>query len=239
MEWKTNYRRVLLKLSGEALCSGADGILNFDLLSEICQAIKKCADAGTQVAIVVGAGNIWRGRQGGGMDPTRADHMGMLATTINALALQDTFLSLGASAKVFTAVEMKQFAQVYTRDAADRALNEGNIVIFGCGLGSPFFSTDTAAVLRAVEIGADIALFAKNIDGVYSADPKKCPDAVKYDTLSYEEILEKRLAAIDLTAAAFSLDHALPILVFGLDHPDNIIRAASGEKIGTILKGGI
>lgn len=231
-------RRVLLKLSGEALSTGADGILNFDLLTKICEKIKKCADEGTQVAIVVGAGNIWRGRQGGDMDATRADHMGMLATTINAIAIQDTFIGIGAKAKVFTAVSMPQFAAHYTRDAVDAALNDGTIVIFGCGLGSPFFSTDTAAVLRAVEISADAALFAKNIDGVYSADPKKDPGAVKYETLTYEEILEKRLAAIDLTAAAFALDRCLPVYVFALDDPENIVRAANGENIGTILHGG-
>lgn len=232
------YNRVLLKLSGEALSAGCDGILNFDLITDICRAIKGITESGTQVAIVIGAGNIWRGRQGGEMDKTRADHMGMLATTINCIALQDTFISLGKKAKVFTAVDMQRFAIPYTRDGAVSALEAGEIVIFGAGLGSPFFSTDTAAVLRAVEIGADAALFAKNIDGVYSDDPKKNPDAVKYDELTYEEILEKQLKAIDLTAAAFSMDNDLPILVFGLDKSENITRAIAGEKIGTLLKRG-
>lgn len=231
-------RRVLLKLSGEALSVGAEGILNFELVTSICRQIKKCVDSGTQIAIVVGAGNIWRGRSGGGMDPTRADHMGMLATTINAIAIQDTLIGIGAKAKVFTAASMPTFATPYTRDAVDAALNDGTIVVFGCGLGSPFFSTDTAAVLRAVEIGADAALFAKNIDGVYTADPKVDPTATKYDTLAYEVILRDRLKAIDLTAAAFALDRDLPVYVFALDDPENIIRAANGENIGTVLHGG-
>ena len=231
-------RRVLLKLSGEALSSGKTGILDFEKVTEICKKISRCAEGGVQIALVVGAGNIWRGRQGGGMDKTRADHMGMLATAINALALQDTFLSLGVRAKVFTAVAMSPFAIPYSKDAVESAFAEGSIVIFGCGLGSPFFSTDTAAVLRAAEIDADAVLFAKNIDGVYSADPKKDPTAVKYETLTYEEILEKRLAAIDLTAAAFALDHGLPVYVFALDDPENIVRAANGENTGTILHGG-
>ncbi len=237
-EYKYAYKRVLLKLSGEALCNGKAGIIDFDYLNRICSEIIDCVKAGVQVAVVIGAGNIWRGRQGGGMDKTRADHMGMLATTINCLAMQDAFVSLGGKADVFTAVEMQQFARIYTRDDAVSALEAGKIAIFACGLGNPYFSTDTAAVLRAVEIGADISLFAKNIDGVYSADPKKDPTAVKYDALTYEEILAKRLGAIDLTAAAFCLDNNMPILVFGLDEPENISSAVKGEKIGTILSGG-
>ena len=233
------YKRILLKLSGEAISGGDKGIIDFDLVKNICTGIIDCTKTGVQVAIVVGAGNIWRGRQGGEMDATRADHMGMLATAINALALEDTFIGLGAQAKVFTAVDMNRFACPYSRDAVENAFADGNIVIFGCGLGSPFFSTDTAAVLRAVEIGADAALFAKNIDGVYSADPKKDTNAVKYDSLTYETILEKRLAAIDLTAAALALDKGLKIHVFALDTPENIVRAANGENIGTVLSGGI
>jgi uridylate kinase len=235
---KPKYKRVLVKLSGEALMAGGSEIIDKNFLKNICGVIKECVDMGTQVAIVVGAGNIWRGRSGGGMDPTRADHMGMLATTINAIAIQDTLIGIGAKAKVFTAASMPTFATPYTRDAVDAALNDGTIVVFGCGLGSPFFSTDTAAVLRAVEIGADAALFAKNIDGVYTADPKVDPTATKYDTLAYEVILRDRLKAIDLTAAAFALDRDLPVYVFALDDPENIIRAANGENIGTVLHGG-
>lgn len=174
---KPAYKRVLVKLSGEALAAGGDGILNFDYLKKVCGVIKRCVDAGTQVSIVVGAGNIWRGRQGADMDRTRADQMGMLATTINCLALQDVFEQLEVETRVMTAIEMKQFAEPYIRNKAISHLNKGRVVIFGCGIGSPFFSTDTAAVLRAAEIGADIVLLAKNVDGVYTADPKKDPNA--------------------------------------------------------------
>ncbi|MCI8332287.1 MAG: UMP kinase [Clostridiales bacterium] len=235
-EKKPSYRRVLLKLSGEALRNGKNEIIDFSYVKEVCLEIMKWKNAGVQIAIVIGAGNIWRGRQGDKMDQTRADHMGMLATTINCLAMQDVFLSLGTEAEVFTAADMPSFAHTYTRDDAVQALEDGKIVLFGCGLGNPYFSTDTAAVLRAAEIGADISLFAKNIDGVYTADPKKDAQAVRYDTLSYEEILSKRLAAIDLTAAAFCLANQLKVLVFGLDDPANIGKAIQGEKIGTILR---
>lgn len=231
------YKRILLKLSGEALSDAPRGILNFDKIEEICKVIKECVDMGVQVSVVVGGGNIWRGRQGGKMDKTRADHMGMLATTINSLALQDVLEQLGVETRVLTAIEMKQFAEPYIRNKAVSHLEKGRVVIFGCGIGSPFFSTDTAAALRAAEIGAEIMLFAKNIDGVYTADPKKDPGAKKLDSIEYMEILIKHLTVIDTTATSFSMDNHIPILLFGLDDPHNIIRAVKGEEIGTIVKG--
>ena len=203
------YKRVLLKLSGEALSANADGILNFDFITDIAKVLKKCTDEKVQIAIIVGAGNIWRGRQGGKMNRVRADSMGMLATTINALALQDVFIQEGLDTKVLTAVEMTAFADRYTPRDAVAALEAGKIVIFGCGLGAPYFSTDTAAVLRAAEIEADAVLMAKNIDGVYSADPRLDPTAVKYDEITYSEVLDKELKALDLTAASFCMDNGI------------------------------
>lgn len=238
MDTQPKYKRILLKLSGEALSDAPRGILNFEKIEEICKVIKECVDAGVQVAIVVGGGNIWRGRQGGKMDKTRADHMGMLATTINSLALQDVLEQLDVPTRVLTAIEMKQFAEPYIRNKAIAHLNKGRVVIFGCGIGSPFFSTDTAAALRAAEIGAEIMLFAKNIDGVYTADPKTHPEAKKLDSIEYMEILSKHLTVIDTTATSFSMDNDIPILLFGLDDPHNIYRAVMGEEIGTIVNGG-
>lgn len=235
MVMEPKYKRVLLKLSGEALAAGADGILNFDFISSVAEVLKKCIDAGVEVGVIVGAGNIWRGRQGGKMDRVRADSMGMLATTINALALQDTFIQCGLKAKVMTAVEMNTFADKYvTRDAVV-ALEAGTVVIFGCGLGAPYFSTDTAAVLRAAEIEADAVLMAKNIDGVYSADPKRDPNAVRYDEITYKEVLEKELKALDLTATTFCMDNDIKCYAFELKDPMNIYRVIMGEKIGTEL----
>jgi uridylate kinase len=234
---KPHYKRILVKLSGEALSAGDKGILNYDFLEEIGRVIKTCVDMGTQVSIVVGAGNIWRGRQGVNMDRTRADHMGMLATVINCLALQDTFERIGLKTRVMTAIEMKQFAEPYIRNKAISHLEEGKVVIFGCGIGSPFFSTDTAAVLRAAEIGADIVLLAKNVDGVYTADPKLDPSAKKIDSIEYIDILREGLRVLDFTATSFSMENHIPILLFGLDDPKNIIKAVNGEKIGTIVGG--
>lgn len=230
------YKRVLLKLSGEALAAGSDGILNNDFITEIAAVIKKCMDKGVQVAIIVGAGNIWRGRQGKNMDPTRADYMGMLATTINSIALQDAFMSCGIETRVMTAIEMREFAEPYIRNKAISHLNKGRVTIFGCGLGIPFISTDTAAVLRAAEINADIVLLAKNIDGVYTADPKKDPTAHKLSSITYKEILNQGLAALDSTATSFSMDNKIPILVFGLNDPENIYKAVMGEELGTIVE---
>ena len=229
------YKRVLLKLSGEALAEGADGILNFDFISSVAQTLKKCVDAGVEIGVIVGAGNIWRGRQGGSMDRVRADSMGMLATTINALALQDTFIQAGLDTKVMTAVEMETFADKYVTRNAVKALEEGKVIIFGCGLGAPYFSTDTAAVLRAAEIQADAVLMAKNIDGVYSADPRLDPTAVRYDEISYKDVLKKELKALDLTATTFCMDNDIRCYAFELQDPMNIYRVIMGEKIGTEL----
>lgn len=233
---KPYYKRVLIKLSGEAL-SSSDGILDFEKIENICKVIKKCSDLGTQIAIVVGGGNIWRGRQGIKMERTRADHMGMLATVINALAIQNVFENLGVDARVMSAVEMESFTETYVRDKAVSHLNHGRIVIFGCGLGSPFFSTDTASVVRAAEIGAEIALLAKNVDGVYTADPKLDPNATKIPNINYIDILKNGLAALDFTATSFSMENKIPILLFGLDNPDNIYQAVLGKKVGTIVRG--
>ena len=236
-EKKPHYKRILVKLSGEALSNGDRGILNYDFLEEIGYTIKKCVDMGTQVSIVVGAGNIWRGRQGVNMDRTRADHMGMLATVINCLALQDTFERIGLKTRVMTAIEMQEFAEPYIRNKAISHLEKGRVVIFGCGIGSPFFSTDTAAVLRAAELCADIVLLAKNVDGVYTADPKLDPTATKIDSIEYIDILREGLRVLDFTATSFSMENHIPILLFGLDDPENIIKAVNGEKIGTIVGG--
>lgn len=235
MDNKPKYNRVLIKLSGEALSDGSEGILNYDFLKNVCTEIKSCVDMGVQVSIVVGAGNIWRGRQGVNMDRTRADHMGMLATVINCLALQDTFESLGVPSRVMTAIEMKQFAEPYIRNKAVSHLEKGKVIIFGCGIGSPFFSTDTAAVLRAAEINADIVLLAKNVDAVYTADPKIDPNAEKIPAIEYIEILKKGLKVLDFTATSFSMENHIPILLFGLDDPHNIVRAVMGESIGTMV----
>ena len=235
MNEQPKYKRVLLKLSGEALAAGGEGILNFDFIFSVAESLKKCVDAGVQIGVIVGAGNIWRGRQGGKMDRVRADSMGMLATTINALALQDTFIQAGLDAKVMTAVEMDTFADKYVTRHAVEALEDGKIVIFGCGLGAPYFSTDTAAVLRAAEIEADAVLMAKNIDGVYSADPKVDPTAVRYDEITYQEVIKKELKALDLTATTFCMDNDIKCYAFELKDPMNIYRVIMGEKIGTEL----
>lgn len=235
MKNQPRYKRVLLKLSGEALSAGADGILDFDFIASVAEALKKCVEAGVGVGVIVGAGNIWRGRQGGSMDRVRADSMGMLATTINALALQDTFIQHGLKAKVMTAVEMETFADRYVTRRAVEALDNGEVVIFGGGLGAPYFSTDTAAVLRAAEIEAEAVLMAKNIDGVYSADPRLDPTAVRYDEITYKEVVDKELKALDLTAITFCMDNDIKCYAFELKDPMNIYRVVMGEKIGTEL----
>ena len=230
------YKRVLLKISGEALAGDKGVGLNQSTISNICDKVKECVDMGVQVAIVVGGGNFWRGRTGEGMDRTRADHMGMLATVINALALGDSLESKGVQARVQTAIEMRQIAEPYIRGKAVRHLEKGRVVIFGCGSGNPFFSTDTAAALRAAEIDADIILLAKKVDAVYDSDPNINPEAVKFDKLDYISILNSRLGVMDSTATSLCMDNEIPILVFGLDDPENIIRAVNGEKIGTIVE---
>jgi len=232
------YKRVLLKISGEALAGEASRGLDFSVIGEVCDVVAKCAGAGIQVGIVVGGGNFWRGvKDGSGkMERTRADHMGMLATTINALALADMLEQRGVDVRVQTAIEMRSVAEPYIRSKAIRHLDKGRVVIFGCGTGNPFFSTDTAAVLRAAEISADVILLAKNIDGVYSADPNVDPTAVKYDIISYADVLAQQLKVMDSTATSLSMDNHIPIMLFALKDPENIYRAAMGEQIGTLVK---
>ena len=230
------YKRVLLKLSGEALAGNNKFGLDYDMVYEICKGIKKCVDIGAEIAIVVGGGNFWRGRSSGKMDRTRADHMGMLATVINALALADALEQLGVVVRVQTAISMQQVAEPYIRNRAVRHLEKGRVVIFGCGTGNPFFSTDTASSLRAAEIDADIIFKATMVDGVYDRDPAKDKDAVKYDNLTFKEVLDKELAVMDLTAATMCKDNDIPIMVFSLSDPDNIYKALTGEEIGTIVK---
>lgn len=229
------YKRILLKLSGEVL-AGPDGKgINFDTVNKICKAVKETADLGVEIGLVVGGGNFWRGRSSGEMDRTRADHMGMLATTMNSLALCDTLEQMGADVRVQTAIAMQQIAEPYIRNRAVRHLEKGRIVIFGCGTGNPFFSTDTAAALRAAEINADVIFKATNVDGVYDKDPNKFSDAVKYDKLSHSEILAKGLNVMDSTAASLCRDNKIDILVFNLNDPDNIVKAIQGETIGTLV----
>ncbi len=230
------YKRILLKLSGEALAGEKKFGLNYDIITDICKSIKKCADAGVQLGIVVGGGNFWRGRSSGGMDRTRADHMGMLATTINALAIADVLESLSVEVRVQTAITMQQVAEPYIRNKALTHMKKGRVVIFGCGTGNPFFSTDTAAALRAVEIEADIFFKATMVDGVYDKDPHKFDDAVKYDQLTFSEVLSNELAVMDSTAATMCRDNDMSLLVFDLSRPDNIYDAVMGADIGTIIK---
>lgn len=228
------FKRVLLKLSGEAL-QGENGIINYDYLRSIGKVVKGCIEDGAEIAVVVGAGNIWRGRQGLDMDRVRADQMGMLATVINAIAIQDAFISVGVDTVVMSAVEMNVFAEQYTVRDANKLLSEGKVAVFGAGTGNPYFSTDTGAVLRAAEIGADVILMAKHIDGVYTADPMKDPDAKKLDETTYDYILEHHLGVIDLTAASLATDARLPLYLFALDDPENIRRVINGENMGTIV----
>ena len=229
------YKRILLKLSGEALAGQKKFGLDFDVIMPICRAVKECVDLGAEVAIVVGGGNFWRGRSSGAMDRTRADHIGMLGTTMNALAVADALEEVGVTVRVQTAIAMQQVAEPYIRNRAVRHLEKGRVVIFGCGTGNPFFSTDTAASLRAAEIGAEVVFKATMVDGVYDKDPHKYPDAVKYDTLTVSEVLAKNLAVMDATAASMCKDNHLPLLVFDLSNPENIVSVIRGEKIGTLV----
>ncbi len=231
------YKRVILKISGEALAGETGFGLNQDVISSICEQVKVCLEMGVEVGVVVGGGNFWRGRTGKnkGMDQTRADHMGMLATVINALALADSLESKGVQVRVQSAIEMRQIAEPYIRGRAMRHLEKGRVVIFACGSGNPFFSTDTAAALRAAEIEAEIILLAKKVDGVYDSDPNVNPDAKRYDALSFIEVLNHRLQVMDSTATSLCMDNNIPIHVFGLDDTYNIIRAVKGEKIGTLV----
>lgn len=230
------YKRVMLKLSGEAL-SGEKGFgIDFNIVKCISSQIKELVEMGVQCGMVVGGGNIWRGRNGEDMDRAIADYMGMMATCINALALQDSLESMGIPTRIQTAIEMKEVAEPYIRRKAMRHLEKGRVVIFAAGIGNPYFSTDTTAALRAAEIEAEIILLAKNVDGVYNKDPRKFDDAKKYSSLSYIEILEKGLQVMDSTATSLCMDNNIPILVFGLDKPENIISAVCGKQIGTIVK---
>ena len=230
------YKRVLIKVSGEAMAGEQHFGLDFETVLKICESIKECVALGAEVAIVIGGGNLWRGRTSGKMDRTRADHMGMLATVINALALGDALEHLGVDVRVQTAISMQQVAEPYIRNKAVRHLEKGRVVVFGCGTGNPFFSTDTAASLRAAEIDADIIFKATNVDGVYDSDPKTNPDCKKYDELKYIDVLSQGLHVMDSTAASLCMDNNIPILVFNLNDPKNIVRAICGETIGTIVK---
>ena len=230
------YKRILLKLSGESLAGNKVHGIDFDRVLEICRPVKECADMGVQIGIVVGGGNFWRGRSSGRMDRTRADHMGMLATTINALGVADALEQLGIPVRVQTAIEMRQIAEPYIRNRAVRHMEKGRVVVFGCGTGNPFFSTDTAAALRAAEIDADIVLKATMVDGVYDSDPKRKENAVRFDSLSFLDVLNKGLQVMDSTAASLCMDNHIPILVFNIDQPENIVKAVCGEPIGTIVK---
>ncbi|HIQ81339.1 MAG TPA: UMP kinase [Candidatus Scatavimonas merdigallinarum] len=230
------YKRILLKLSGESLAGNKKYGIDFDTVLQFCRPIKVLVDMGVEVAIVVGGGNFWRGRSSGKMDRTRADHMGMLATVINALGVADALEQLGVDVRVQTAISMQQVAEPYIRNRAVRHLEKGRVVVFGCGTGNPFFSTDTAASLRAAEIDAEIILKATMVDGVYDCDPKKNPAAKKYETVSYYEVLNKDLGVMDSTAASLCKDNNIPILVFSIEQPENILSAVCGESIGTLVE---
>ena len=229
------YKRILLKLSGEALAGDKQFGLDYDVMIKICKSIKTCADLGAQIGIVVGGGNFWRGRQSRAMDRTRADHIGMLGTTMNALAVADVLECLGAIVRVQTAITMQAVAEPYIRNRAVRHLEKGRIVIFGCGTGNPFFSTDTAAALRAAEIEADVIFKATMTDGVYNKDPNKYSDAVKYDQIKFSQVLAKDLQVMDSTAAAMCKDNNLPIVVFSINSPENMVKALKGESVGTLV----
>ena len=238
METGPKYKRILLKISGEALAGEQKTGLDFGVIGQVCDVIKACTELGVQVGVVIGGGNFWRGVKNGEgrMARSRADHMGMLATVMNCLAVSDVMEQKNIPVRVQTAVEMSTFAEHYTWERAVAHLEEGKVVLFGAGSGCPYFSTDTAAVLRAAEIGADAILLAKNIDGVYSADPAKDPTAVKYDAITYDEVLARHLAVMDTTATSLSMDNHIPVQVFALKDPQNILRVVMGEPIGTIVK---
>lgn len=228
-------KRILLKLSGEALAAENGKLYDTAFVDEVAHTLAACVGEGYQIALVIGAGNIWRGRSGGDMDRVTADQMGMLATVINSLCMKDALIRAGVGAVVMGAVPMMPFAEVYSASAAVAHLESGKIVIFAAGLGIPFVSTDTAGAVRAAEIGADAMLMAKNIDFIYTADPRKDPTAQKLTTVSCTEILARGLGAIDATAAAFCKSAGMPIRVFGLSRPEDILAAVRGEKVGTVV----
>ena len=232
------YKRILLKVSGEALAGSEGHGLDFTILHNVCESIAKCVEMGTQVGLVIGGGNFWRGVKNGAgkLQRSHGDAMGMLATVMNAIAVADVLGQHGVDARVLTAVEMNKFAEYFTRDTAERYLNEGKVVLFAAGTGNPYFSTDTGAVLRGVEIEADAILMAKNVDAIYSADPNKDPNAVKYSQLTYNEALAKNLKATDITAMALAMDNDMTMVCFGLDEENSIMRVVCGEDIGTTVK---
>ena len=232
------YKRILLKISGEALAGDVHRGLDFTVINSVCEVIKKCRDLGVQIGLVIGGGNFWRGVKDGAdkMQRSHGDAMGMLATVMNSIAVADALEKHGVDARVLTAVEMNKFAEYFTRDTADRYLNEGKVVIFAAGTGNPYFSTDTGAVLRGVEIEADAILMTKNVDGIYSADPNVDPTAVKFDELTYDEVLARHLKATDTTAMTWAMDNHMKLVCFALADPENIIRVVGGEKIGTVVK---
>ncbi len=236
-EKKPVYKRVLIKISGEALAGEKKSGLDFNVIGSVCEAVKECLALGVEVGIVIGGGNFWRGvKDGSGkIERTRADHMGMLATVMNCLAMADVMEQHGIDVRVQTAIEMRAIAEPYIRLRAMRHLSKGRVVLFAGGTGNPYFSTDTAAVLRAAEIEADAILLAKNIDGVYSADPRIDDHAVKYDNITYDEVLAQHLAVMDTTATSLSMDNSIPVIVFELKDPENIVRAVLGEKVGTVV----
>lgn len=227
------YNRIVLKISGEALAGESGSGFDFDVIGSVADQVIEVANMGVEIGIIVGGGNIWRGRHGVGMDRTTADYMGMLATVINALAMQDALESKGMQTRVQTAIEMRQIAEPYIRRRATRHLEKGRVVIFACGTGNPYFSTDTAAALRTAEMEADLILLAKNVDGVYDCDPNSHENAKKYDFISYMDVINQGLTVMDTTAISLCMDNNIPIVVFGLDVPDGIKRVVMGEPIGT------
>lgn len=232
------YKRIMLKISGEALAGEAHRGLDFEVIHSVCDAIKSCTELGVQVGLMVGAGNFWRGVKDGAdkMQRSHADAMGMLGTVMNSIAVADALSQHGIDARVLCAVEMNKFCEYFTRDLADRYLNEGKVVVIAGGTGNPYFSTDTGVVLRGVEIEADAILMAKNVDGIYSADPNVDPTAVKFDELTYDEVLNRHLKATDSTAMTLAMDNHMTLVCFALKDPQNIVRVVRGEKIGTIVK---
>ena len=228
------YKRVVLKISGEALSNGKENI-DFSIVKKVAAQVAELVRMGIEVCVIIGGGNIWRGRQGKEMDRVTADHMGMLATVINSLAFQDTLESMGVPTRLQTAIEMRQIAEPFIRRKAMRHLEKGRVVIFACGTGNPYFTTDMAAALRAAEMEVDLILLAKNVDGIYDSDPKVNPDAVKYDEISLDEVLSKKLGVIDLTATIMCLENKMPLVIFGLEEENSIVNTMSGKFNGTYV----
>lgn len=230
------YKRVLLKLSGESLAGNNEFGIDYETVSNIANVIKQCCELGVEIGIVVGGGNFWRGRNNKSMDRTKADHIGMLATVMNSLVLADLLEECGLDVRVQTAVAMESIAELYIKNKAEKHFQNGRVVIFGGGTGSPYFSTDTAASLRAAEVGADVIFKATVVDGIYDCDPNKNNDAKKYDKISLDDVISQGLGVMDLTAAAMCKDNKIPMLVFNINNPDNILKAILGEKIGTVVE---